>query len=380
MALTSRVHLPSLIVLVCAAAVVIVGLTMRSSRADKLQARATAQSIPTVAVISPSSVNSEALELPARVEAWSRAPIHARVSGYLKQWNVDIGTTVKAGQLLAEIETPDLDQTLQEARAELASARSEAQQAEATAKRWQSLLQSQSVSRQEVEERQTAWRSRRAQVNALQAAVDRAQTLQQYKRLRSPFNGVVTVRNTDVGALINTGTATGTELFIISDTRRLRVYVSVPQRQVALIAVGGKAEFRVPERPNRAYTATVHSLSQAIDSSSGAMRVQLIVDNPSGELLPGGFATVRFQIPTSNVTTLGVPPSTLIVGRRGVQVAVVGSEDRVELRTVTIARDRGNVIEIADGLTPADRVVANPPDGLSTGDRVRIATLRGGQS
>lgn len=367
-----RRYLPALILIAVAAAIVVTGLVTRWSRAEQLREDAQTQSVRTVAVILPSPIEGSALALPGRIEAWSRAPIYARVSGYLKRWSRDIGEPVKAGQVLAEIDTPDVDQELQQARAELARARSEAALADTTARRWQSLLTSDSVSRQEVEERVADHTAKQAAVNALQANVERLQAMQQYRRLTAPFDGIVTARNTDVGALINGGSSAGSELFVVSDVRRLRIYVNVPQRQVAAIRGGAKAQVNVPERPGETFEATVQSLAQAIDASTGAMRVQLTVDNADGRLLPGGFATVRFEA-VGGTQALGLPPSALIVGRNGVQVALVDDEGRTQLRPVTIARDLGRVVELTDGVRESDRVINSPPDGIADGDVVRIA-------
>lgn len=369
---SKRHYLPALILTAVAVAIVAAGLVTRSSRAAQLRDDAQTQSVRTVTVISPSPVEGSALTLPGRIEAWSRAPIYARVSGYLKSWTHDIGAPVKAGQLLAEIDTPDLDQELRQARAELARARSEAALAETTARRWQSLLSSDSVSRQDVEERVADHVARQAAVDALQANVERIQAMQQYRRLSAPFDGIVTARNTDVGALINTGSSTGSELFVVSDVRRLRIYVNVPQRQVAAIRSGTQAQLSVPERAGETFAATVQSLAQAIDAGTGAMRVQLTVDNADGRLLPGSFATVRFE-GTTGAQALGLPPSALIVGRNGVQVALVDGEGRAQLRPVTIARDLGRMVELAGGVSEGDRVINSPPDGIADGDMVRIA-------
>ncbi|KPX12836.1 efflux RND transporter periplasmic adaptor subunit [Pseudomonas syringae] len=364
---------PAALILVCIALVVVVtGLFLRWSRAEALESRAQVQSTKSVALISPTAVPASTIELSARIEAWSRAPIHARVSGYLQRWLVDIGDKVKAGQVLAEIETPDLDQQILQARAELARARSDASLAESTAKRWQALLASDSVSRQEAEERAADFQAKKAEVSALTANVERLLAQQQFKRLIAPFDGVITARNTDVGALINGGMNSGSELFVVSDTRRLRVYVDVPQRQVASIQEGSPAKLSVPERPDHTYSATVQSLAQAINTGTGAMRVQLTVDNPSGELLPGGFALVRFDGQSAAAQQFGLPPSALILGKSGVQVASVGNDGLAQLRQVTIARDFGNIIQLA-GLEVSDRVINNPPDGIANGDPVRIA-------
>jgi RND family efflux transporter MFP subunit len=356
-------------------AIVTTGLVSRWSLARQLSEHTEAQAVRTVAVATPSPTTGAALELPGRIEAWSRAPIYARVSGYLKRWTSDIGTVVKAGQVLAEIETPDLDQQLLQARAELATARTNLSLSENTSNRWQSLAATGSVSKQEVEDKAGDAASKQSVVNALQANVVRLQVLQQYKRLVAPFTGVVTARNTDVGSLINVGMPPGSELFVVSDINRLRVYVSVPQRQVAQIRPGTKAQLFVPERPGKSYTATVQSLAQAIDGSSGAMLVQLTLDNKAGELLPGGFATLRFEA-TGNQNGLTVPPSALIMSKDGVQVATVGSEGRIQLKRVTIARDLGKVVELTEGVGISDQVVVSPPDGIENGDLVRIASIK----
>lgn len=355
-----------------AAVVVTTGVLSRQSQTETLREGVAASSLPTVKLVVPSALAGGSMELPGRLEAWSRAPIHARVSGYLKRWTVDIGGSVKAGQLLAEIETPELDQQLTQAQAELATAHSSAALAASTAKRWQALLATDSVSRQEADERAGDLEAKRSVVSALQANVDRVQSLKHDSRLLAPFDGVVTARNTDTGALINVGGAAGSELFVVSDLRRLRVYASVPQRQVAAIRVGSKAQLTVPERPSQRYTATVQSLARAIESGSGAMLVQLTVDNDTGDLLPGGFATLRFDA-VGVAGGLGVPPSALIFGKEGVQVATVEGDGLVQLRPVTVARDYGNVVELASGLERGARVVDSPPDGLAEGDRVRVA-------
>ena len=378
----ARFKLAATVAVVIAIAVVAAGLWARKSNAEQLQSTADERGQPSVALVSPQPLTEGGLELPARIEAWSRAPIYARVSGYLKRWNVDIGGKVKAGQQLAEIETPDLDQQLMQAKAELATARSNAALAASTAKRWQGLLESDSVSRQEVDERTGDMTAKQSQVTALQANVDRIEALKRFTQLTAPFDGVVTARNTDVGALINIGGAPGSELFVVSDMRKLRVYVNVPQRQVAQVRTGGKAVLTVPERPGQHFAATVQSTSQAINTASGAMLVQLAVDNEKDELLPGGFATVRFDGAASAASAgtsvpataaVSLPPGAVIINKDGVQVATVDAGNRVKLRKVTIARDMGTRIELGGGLTAADRVIANPPDGIADGDVVRVA-------
>ncbi|MBV7535776.1 efflux RND transporter periplasmic adaptor subunit [Duganella sp. sic0402] len=357
--------------IVVAAALVAAGVISRQSQAEQVK-QANTPVVPLVSILPPGQAAGQALELPARIEPWARAPIYARVSGYLKNWNVDIGAPVKSGQTLADIETPDLDQQLLQAKAELATARSNLTLATSTAKRWQGLLAADAVSRQEADEKAGDLAAKQSAVNAMQANVDRVQALQRYTRLVAPFDGVVTARNTDVGALISVGGSPGSELFVVSDISRLRVYVNVPQRQVAAIKVGDKAELSVPERPGKVYTATVQSLAQAINASSGAMLVQLTVQNDSRELLPGGYAAIHFNTPLAS-TALSIPPSALIFNKAGTQVATVGKDGRVVVKPITVSRDLGNVLEVASGIDRNDQVIANPPDGVATGDQVRVA-------
>jgi RND family efflux transporter MFP subunit len=355
-----------------ASVIIVVGIVSRHSQAGELEQLAERKRIATVALVVPNMVTPASLQLPGRIEAWSRAPLYARVSGYLKSWDKDIGSPVKAGQLLAQIDAPDLDQQLRQARAELATSRSAMTLSSTTAKRWEQLRESQAVSLQEVEERLGDLATKRSQVNEAQANVDRLQALQGYTRIVAPFDGVVTARNTDVGALINVGMTTGSELFVISDVSRLRVYVSVPQRQLAWVQAGTRAKLSVPERPGKTFDATVQSLAQAVDVGTGAMRVQLSVENKEGQLLPGSFATVQFEGSLAS-TTFSLPPSALIVGKSGVQVATVDGAGTVQLKKVTVARDHGTYLELADGVSQTDQIIANPPDGLNSGDQVRIA-------
>lgn len=361
------------VLLAAAIVVVAVGVLSRRSQAARLGERAAAEVTRTVQVVSPASAGeSAALELPARIEAWSRAPIYSRVSGYLKAWKADIGTPVKAGQLLAELETPELDQQLLQAQAELATARANADLSANTARRWQDLLASGMVARQAVDEKTGDLTAKQAAVRASMANVERNLALKRFTRLLAPFDGVVTARNTDVGALIGVGGAPGTELFVVSDTRRLRVYANVPQSLVAMLRPGTQAQLTVPERAGKQFAAVVSSMSNAINTSSGSMLVQLSVDNSAGELLPGGFANVSFALARAP-GTLSVPPSTMIFDKSGLRVATVGPGDKVVLKPVTVLRDLGTSIEIASGLLPTDRVIESPPDGVENGDAVIVA-------
>jgi len=366
-----------ILIAVLALVLVATGVISRRSDAASLREQADAQAVRTVVVIAPgTAVNNGAsatLELPGRMEAVSRAPIYARVNGYLKSWKVDIGTPVKAGQLLAEIEAPDLDQQLLQARADLASAKANLALARATAKRWQAMVASDSVSRQEAEEKFNDLAIKEAAVNSNQAIVDRFLATTNFTRIVAPFDGMVTARSTDVGALINAGSGgVGQELFVVSDTRRLRVFVNLPQNYVALVKRGTKARLTVPEHPGKTYIATVDSTSGAVAAGSGSMLVQLLVDNAQGELLPGGYANVSLDLP-GDVQAFNIPPSALIFDKSGLRVATVDANNKVVLKSVTVARDYGKVISLASGLSASDRVIESPPDGVGEGDLVRVA-------
>lgn len=358
-----------------AAYVVFTGISARTSDAAHLKERAQTQAVVTVTVISPAPANATpTLELPGRIEAFAKAPIYARISGYLKSWKADIGTPVKAGQLLAEIDTPDLDQQILQAKAELASTQANAALSENTAKRWQSLLATNFVSSQAVEEKLGDYKAKLAIVAASQANVNRIEALKNFSRIVSPFDGVVTARNTDIGALINVGGNPGSELFVVSDIKRLRLYVNLPQSYVAQIQKGATAKFTVPESPGKTFMAKVLSMSQAINVGSGSMLVQLSADNPSGTLLPGGFANVSFELPGVSAG-LNVPPSALIFTKTGLRVATVSVDNKVILKTVVIGRDYGNKVELSSGLEATDRVIESPPDGVTDGDIVKVAVV-----
>jgi membrane fusion protein (multidrug efflux system) len=356
-----------------AGAIVVTGLMSRARSSADLRAWTEAQALPSVAVARPDAKPlNAALDLPGRLEAQSRAPIFARVSGYLKSWSADIGAKVKAGQVIAEIEAPDLDQQLLQARADLVSQQSSAKLSEATLSRRKALLASNFVSLQEIDERTADLNNKRAAVNSGQANVDRLEALAGYKKITVPFDGIVTERNTDVGALISGGGGAGPAMFIVSDISRLRVYVNVPQSFVPQIQLGAQATITLPEYPNRSFAATVEASSQSVDVASGTTRMQLALNNSGGELMPGGYANVRLNL-MRDTPLLSIPASAMIFNKDGLRVAVVGADDRVQLKAVTIARDLGRNIELASGLGPDDRVIVTPPDGLNEGDHVRVA-------
>jgi len=356
-----------------AIAVVAYGLGSRAAQNSRLHDLTEAQAVPTVAIVAPTSVeNSAGLDLPGRLEAYIQAPIYARVPGYLKNWKHDIGSKVKRCDVLAEIDTPDLDQQLVQARADLNVAQANAKLAQISAERWQSLASTDAVAKQDVDQRTFTLNANIAQVRAAQANVDRLVAEAGFKRLSAPFDGIVTARETDIGALINVGAAGGAELFVVSETGKLRVYVNVPQSYVPSVPPGTKGTISVPERPGKTYNGTVEASAQAVNPSSGTTLMQLIVDNSAGELMPGDYASIHLQIAAA-AGVLSVPSSALIFDAKGLSIATVDSGNRVLLRPVSIERDLGAVIELASGLSPNDRVIENPPDGIGNGAQVRLA-------
>jgi membrane fusion protein, multidrug efflux system len=356
------------VALIGAGLIVATGIRAREESGTKLKEWTDNQAVPSVAVAFPNArALNPTIDLPGRLEAYSRAPIFARVSGYLKSWSADIGAKVKAGQVIAEIEAPDLDQQLLQARADLASQQSSAKLSEATLTRRKSLLASNFVSMQEIDERTADLANKKAAVNSGQANVERLEALAGYKRITVPFDGVVTARDTDVGALINAGGGSGPAMFVVSDITKLRV----PQNYVPAIKIGAKAVIAMPEYPNRTFAATVEASSQSVEVSSGTTRMQLALDNSAGELMPGGYANVRLSL-QRDVVPLHIPASALIFNQNGLRVATVGPDDKVLFKTVTIARDLGKEIELASGVAPDDRVIVAPPDGLADGDQIRV--------
>jgi membrane fusion protein (multidrug efflux system) len=368
-----KLGLFGVVAVIGAGLIVATGIRAREDSSARLKEWTDAQAIPTVAVAPPNArALNPTIDLPGRLEAYSRAPIFARVSGYLKGWSADIGAKVKAGDVIAEIEAPDLDQQLLQAKADLISQQSSAQLSEATLNRRKTLLASNFVSMQEIDERTADLNNKKAAVKSGQANVERLEALAGYKKITVPFDGVVTSRETDVGALINAGGGAGPAMFVVSDITKLRVYVNVPQTYVPAVKIGAKAVLTMPEYPNRRFAATVEASSQSVDVGSGTTRMQLGLDNAGGELMPGGYASVRLPL-ERDAAPLHIASSALIFNKDGLRVATVGTDDKVRFKTVTIARDLGKEIEIASGLAADDRVIIAPPDGLADGDEVRVS-------
>jgi RND family efflux transporter MFP subunit len=382
-------RLAGLCALVVAIAVVVFGIVERRQNEVSVAQWTVAQAIPEVAVLTPKSSPAVApLVLPGNIQAWYEAPMYARVSGYLKMWYFDYGAHVKKGDVLAEIDTPDLDAQLAAAQAKLNSAlavvnvrKTELQFAESTYNRWRESPTG-VVSEQETESKQADYGSARARLNAAnaevaedQGEVDRLNALEGFKKIIAPFDGVVTARETDIGALINagSGTSNGPELFRMADVSKMRIFVQVPQQQSAGIAPGQEAEVHLPQYPGRTFKATVATTSNAINMEARTLLVELHADNPDGLLQPGAYAQVVFRLP-SNPDVLRIPTSALVFREQGLQVATLGPGDKIELKSVILGRNLGIDVEVVSGLLASDRVVDSPPDSLASGDLVRVAS------
>jgi RND family efflux transporter MFP subunit len=372
-----RLKMIGLAALGLAAIVVAFGVISRASADQGLATWTNAQAVPTVTVISLNAGGGpSSLVLPGDVQAFNNAPSYARVSGYLKRWYSDIGAEVKAGQMLADIDTPDLDQQLIQAKADLGTAMANEHLSQITATRWAGLLAQQAVSQQDADNRNGDLAAKQALTAASRANVARLEALESFKRIVAPFDGVVTTRSTDIGDLISAGAPGSTPLFTVADESRLRIYVRVPQSYSADIKPGMTASFAVPEYPGRSFTAALAATADAITPQSGALLIQLQIDNRDRALKPGDYAQVHFNLP-ANSGIIRVPATALMFRDAGMSVATIGPGGRVAMKTVTVGRDLGTTVEIASGVTSADRVIDNPPDSLRAGDLVRIGP--GGQ-
>jgi RND family efflux transporter MFP subunit len=363
----------ALILLVVAIALGVWGEVSRVLARSALGKETAESAIPTVTTVAAErSALGEELVLPGAVQAFVEAPIYARTSGYLRSWNTDIGTAVTKGQLLAEIESPEVDQQLSQAQADLATARANEALANSTNARWQTLLATESVSKQDAEEKSGDSAAKKAAADSAAANVARLHDLESFKRVVAPFSGVITARNTDIGALINAGQSAGSELFRIADTHKLRIYVRVPETFAAVTRPGLEAELRFAEQANRTFAAKTVRTSNALDPILRTLQVELELDNAKGEIFPGAYAEVHFKLPAS-AETLRLPANTVLFRAAGLQVATLDGDQRVKLKNIVQGRDFGNTIEVLSGLEPNDTVVLNPPDSIANGVQVRIA-------
>src|SRR5712671_4233556 len=330
------------------------------------------QTIPTVALaqIIPGS-SHQTLTLPGNIQPFNRAAIFARVNGYVKSWDHDIGSPVKAGQALAAIDAPDLDQQLGQAKATLASVRANLQIASLTANRNNILLQKQIVAQQLADQTTADATAKEAVVDANEANVRQLEAMQSFKTLAAPFDGVVTARNVEIGQLISPG-GSSPPLFEVSDLHRVRIFVQVPQSFSAGLVPGLKATFEMPQYPGVQFDATVSHISRSINATSHSMQVELQADNAAGKFFGGSYCNVHLEIPT-DANLVKIPSTALITGNQGTQVATLDSNNKVVLKKVQLGRDLGDSVEVIAGLTPSDRIIDSPPETLVTGDTVRVA-------
>ena len=368
-------------------AVAVEGIWHRHSQEKAVAAWTDAAAIPTVDIVHPTKgPPGQQVILPGDIHAWYEAPIYARVNGYLKDWYFDFGAQVKKGQVLADIETPEIDAELTAAKAKLNAASAavkvrdaEAQFAKTTYARWRSSPPG-VVSVQERDAKQAEFESNTARLNAAkadmamaQADVDRLESLQGFKQVVAPFDGVVTARETDIGALINAGSnGTARELFSVADIHKVRIYVKVPQRLTGNIHPGLTAELRLPQYPGKVFTAKATTTSRSVNTSSRTLLLELQADNPDGLLQPGTYVEAELNLPSDPNTVL-IPASAILFRQHGLEVALLGDDDKVTLKKISLGRNLGVQAEVTNGLVLSDRVVGSPPDSLGSGDIVRIA-------
>jgi RND family efflux transporter MFP subunit len=355
-----------------ASAVVGYGFVERAQSKQEVVQWTNAQAIPTVALAQfvPGGTH-QTMTLPGNIQPFNKAALFARVNGYVKSWDHDIGSPVKAGQVLATIDAPDLDQQLGQAKATLASVKANEQIATLTANRNNILLQKQIVAQQLADQTTADAAAKKAVVDANEANVRQLEAMQSFKTLSAPFDGVVTARNVELGMPINSG-GSGQPLFEVSDLHRVRIYVQVPQSFSAGLIPGMKATFEMPQYPGVQFDATLSHISKSINASSHSMQVELQADNAAGKFFGGSYCNVHFEIPT-DANLVKLPSTALVTGNQGTQVAVLDGNNKVVLKNVQLGRDLGDSVEIAAGLSPSDRVINSPPETLAAGDTVRVA-------
>jgi RND family efflux transporter MFP subunit len=356
-------------------AVVVSGILPRIQARATLHKETEEMALATVSVVQPKrSAPAQEIVLPANVQAYIDAPIYARTNGYLKQWYRDIGAHVKQGELLAEIETPEVDQQLRQSRADLATAQANLNLAEITANRYDGLLKTDSVSKQEADNAEGNYAAQKATVQSSEANVKRLEELQSFEKVYAPFTGVITARNTDIGALIDSGSSGGsrTELFHIAQPDRLRVFVNVPEVYSQDTKPGMSADLVLSEFPGKRFEGKLVRTADAIDQSTRTLLVEIQVNNPTGTLLSGAYAEIHLKLPTP-VTTFIIPVNTLLFRSEGLRIAEVADGQHAELKQITLGRDYGSEVEVTAGLTGNESIIANPPDSIVDGQQIRIA-------
>jgi len=367
----------ALLLLIAAGAITLIA---RLSRERALAKETEQQTVPTVAVVHPLAEKPDVeLVLPGTLEAFAESPIYARTSGYLLRWYKDIGSRVNEGELLATIDTPEVDQELNQARATRQQIVAQLELAKISAERWENLRKSDSVSAQEADQQTSGYRQAQANLAAADANVRRLEELEGFKKVYAPFSGVITRRNVDPGALINAGAgASGRELFVIARVDPLRVYTNVPQAYAPFIKRGEQTAVTLQEFPGQRFSAEVERTAEAIDPNTRTLRTEVDVPNRSGRLLPGSFGEVHFAV-GSNVYKVTVPVNAMLFRSEGPRLAVVGPDNKVQLRAISIGRDYGTTLEILEGVSTQDQVVINPADSLEEGQVVNLAAPSPGQ-
>jgi RND family efflux transporter MFP subunit len=350
------------------------GIFSRREAAADLKIETEELAIPSVRVMTAASgAAHEEVVLPGTVQAWHEAPIYARTNGYVKSWKTDIGARVKEGDLLAEIETPEVDAQFHQAEADLATAEANDRLAQSTAIRWKTLLKTNSVSKQETDEKVSDAAAKAAATASARANVDRLKQLESFKRVVAPFDGIITARNIDNGSLINagSGTAGGLEMFHIADVHELRVYVQVPETYTIGINSQLKAELHFTEHPGKVFDALLVDTAHAFDPGTRTLLVQFSVNNIDGNLMPGGYTEAHLLLP-SRTANVRLPVNTLVFRSGGLQVGVVDAEGKAQLKDITLGRDFGKEVEVTAGISPGDTIIINPPDSLISGEKVRV--------
>jgi RND family efflux transporter MFP subunit len=361
--------------LAAVAALVISGILPRIHARADLDKETAEMAIPTVSVVQPKRGQpAQEVVLPANVQAYIDAPIYARTNGYLKHWYVDIGAHVKAGQLLADIETPEVDQQLRQSRADLGTAEANLNLSKITATRYADLLKTDSVSKQDADNAEGDYAAKQATVQSAQANVRRLEELQAFEKIYAPFDGVIIARNTDIGALIDSGSGGGTrtELFHIAQPDKLRVYVNVPEAYSQAAKPGLTAQLVLSEFPGRPFPGTLIRTANAIDQSTRTLLVEIRVNNPTGTLFSGAYAEVHLKLPSA-ATAFILPVNALLFRAEGLRVVSVNDNHRTELKPITLGHDFGSEVEVVAGLTGNESIVVNPPDSIVAGEEVRVA-------
>jgi len=367
--------------LLAVVAILISGIVPRKRAEARLAKETEQMAIPVVSVVHPRrSAPVDELVLPANVQAYIDSPIYARTNGYLKKWYADIGARVQQGQLLAEIETPEVDEQLRQARAVVETAEANLSLAEITNRRYAGLLKTDSVSKQEADNAAGNYAAQKATVQAAQANVRRLEELQSFEKIYAPFAGVITARNTDIGALIDSGSGGGTrtELFHIAQPDKLRVYVNVPEAYAPSAKPGLNADLVVSEFPGRRFPGTLVRTANAIDQTTRTLLVEIRVGNPTGVLFSGAYAEAHFKLPNAGSTFI-LPVNTLLFRSEGLRVAVVGDDNHAELRPITVGHDYGTEIEVVSGLAGQEAIIINPPDSIVSGEEVRVVSQPSGE-